>query len=55
MRRKSVINTLKQDKEHPHHFYTGYPHHPLAWVRLYEKASGESSENNVRQGLSYMT
>ena len=55
MRLKSVINTLKQDKEHAHHFYMGDLHHPLAWVRLYDKASRESSENNVRQGLSYMT
>lgn len=52
---KSVINTLKQDKEHPHHFYMGDPHHPQAWFRLYDKASTESSENNVQQGLSYMT
>ena len=51
MRLKSVVNTLKQNKEHPHHFYMGDPHHPLAWFRLYDKASGESSENNVQQGF----
>ena len=42
-------DTLKRDKEHPHHFYTGDRDrppspHPLAWVRLYDKASRESSE-----------
>ena len=59
MRPKSVINTPKQDKEHPCHFYMGDPPPPTTpWpedFRLYDEACRENSENNVRQGLSYMT